>query len=149
MNMMKNVLAAVLVVVGFVGSCAQDIQQKDVPSVVLNAFMTAYPQAVDVEWERQGGTYNVDFEIGKTDHEAWYEASGKLLKHKEDIPLNALPAAVSDAIKKEFAEYKIDDADKIEENGKTFYLIGLDGSPNDRILHLSPDGKVLDNRIEY
>lgn len=147
--MIKNVLAAVLVVVGFVGSCAQDVSQKDVPSVVLNAFMTAYPQASDVEWELRGSTYNVDFEIGKIDHEAWYDAGGKLLKHKEDVPLHSLPVAVADAIKKEFAAYKLDDADKVEEDGKIFYLIELDGSPNDRILQISPEGKVLDNRIDY
>lgn len=146
---MKNVLAAVMVVTGFVGSCAQEISQKNVPSVVLNAFMTGYPQATDVEWELRGGNYNVEFEIGKTDHEAWYDASGKLLKHTEDVPLNSLPAAVSATLNKEFAAYKVDDADKVEENGQTFYVIELDGSPNDRILQVSPDGKVLDNRIDY
>jgi len=146
---MKNVMAIVFVVVGFIGSCAQDIPQKDIPSVVLNAFMTTYPQATDVEWELKLNVYNVDFEIGKTDHEAWYDASGKILKHKEDIKINALPVAVSEAVKKEFPNYKLDDADKIEENGNVFYLIELDGTPNDRILHVSPDGKILENKIDY
>ena len=146
---MKNVMAIVFVVVGFIGSCAQDIPQKDVPSVVLNAFMTTYPQATDVEWELKLNVYNVGFEIGKTDHEAWYDPSGKILKHKEDVKIHALPVAVSEAVKKEFPDYKLDDADRIEENGNVFYLIELDGTPNDRILHVSPDGKILENKIDY
>lgn len=146
---MKNVLAIVFVAAGFLGSCAQDIQQKDVPSVVLNAFLTSYPQATDVEWERRGNVYNVEFEIAKIDHEAWYDASGKLSKHKEEVPLHLLPTPVLDLVKKDFANYKLDDADKIEEDGKTFYLLELDGSPNDRILHVSPEGKLLENRIDY
>jgi hypothetical protein len=147
--MMKNVLAALLVVGGFIGSCAQDIQQKNVPSVVLNAFMTTYPQATDVEWELRGGTYNVEFEIGEIDHEAWFDGSGKLLKHKEEVPHLSLPSAIADLIKHDFSSYKLDGVDKMEENGKTFYLIELDGTPNDRILHVSPDGKILENRIDY
>lgn len=146
---MKNVLAALFVVVGFIGSCAQDIPQKEVPSVVLNAFMTGYPQATDVEWERRGDVYNVEFEIGKTDHEAWYDAAGKLLKQQADVRLDALPTPVLAAVKKDFADYTLDDAEKVEENGQIFYLIELEGSPNDRILHVSPEGNILENKIDY
>lgn len=146
---MKNVLIAFLMGAGFLGSCAQDIPQREVPSVVLNAFLTGYPKASDVEWELQGKVYNVEFEIGNVDHEAWYDASGKLLKHKEEVRISELPMPVLDVVKKDFPDYKLDDADKVDEDGKTFYVIELDGSPNDRIIHVSPDGKVLENKIDY
>lgn len=146
---MKNVLVILLVTAGFLGSCAQQVAQGNVPSIVLNTFLTSYPKATDVEWKLKGSVYRVEFEIGKTDHEAWYDGSGKLLKHKEEIKIAELPAAVSNTVKKDFPGYTPDDADKIEEDGKVFYVIELDGVQNDRILHVTPEGKVLENKIDY
>lgn len=146
---MKTVMAILMVTVGFIGSCAQNISPKEVPSVVLNSFLSSYSQGTDVEWELRNNIYHVDFEIGKIDHEAWYDASGKLLKHKEDVAAHDLPIAVQEIIKKEFPDYKLDDVDKMEENGLVFYLIELDGSLNDRIVHVSPEGKILENKIDY
>ena len=146
---MKNVLVILLVAAGFLGSCAQQVSQGSVPSVVLNTFLTSYPKATDVEWKLKGTVYHVEFEIGKTDHEAWYDASAKLLKHKEEIKIAELPAAVFNTVKQDVPGYQPDDADKIEEGGKVFYVIELDGAPNDRILHVTPEGKVLENRVDY
>ena len=94
---MKNLFVALLAVLPFVTiSCAQDIPQHNVPSVILNAFSAAYPNAADIEWEKKGNIYNVEFEIGKTEHEIWYNAEGKVLKHKTEIPLSEVPAARSE-----------------------------------------------------
>ncbi|MGQ3012159.1 MAG: PepSY-like domain-containing protein [Flavobacteriales bacterium] len=147
---MKNLFVALLIAVPFAAtSCAQDIPQHNVPSVILNAFSTSYPNAADIEWEKKGNTYNVEFEVNAIDHEIWYNTEGKMLKHKTEIPLSDVPAAVTDMLKKDFSEYAIDDIDLLEENGKTFYVVDLDGSPSDRVLHVSPDGKVISNHIDY
>ena len=147
---MKNLFVALLAVLPFVTiSCAQDIPQHNVPSVILNAFSAAYPNAADIEWEKKGNIYNVEFEIGKTEHEIWYNAEGKVLKHKTEIPLSEVPAAVTEMLRKDFSDYKIDDIDLVEEGGKTFYVVDLDGSPSDRVLHVSPDVKILSNYIDY
>lgn len=51
---MKNLFVALLAVLPFVTiSCAQDIPQHNVPSVILNAFSAAYPNAADIEWEKK------------------------------------------------------------------------------------------------
>lgn len=97
----------------------------------------------------KGNIYHVEFEIGKTEHKIWYNAEGKVLKHKTEIPLSEVPAAVTEMLRSDFSDYKIDDIDLVEEDGKTFYVVDLDGSPSDRVLHVSPDGKVLSNHIDY
>src|SRR5690606_29211703 len=72
---------------------AQDIPQSQVPSLVVNSFQKTFPKTFDAEWELQGELYEVEFETGLlgTDHHAWYDKTGKLVKHKEEISKGRLP----------------------------------------------------------
>lgn len=129
-------------------SKAQDLRQDQVPSVVLNAFQTKYPKATDVDWELKGELYEVDFEIDRTDYDVWIDKSGTIKKQKEDFPKAQLPAAVTEKIKTGFKDYQIDDVDRIEENGKVYFLVDLDGKPDDREVLFSENGTVEDNRVD-
>lgn len=121
---------------------AQDIPQSQVPSVVVNAFQSKFPNADDVDWEKEGKLFKVDFEIGSRDHDLWIDNSGNIKKHKEELNKSDLPAAVAEKIKNEFKEYSIDDVDKIEADGKVSYLVELDGKDGDRDVSFSEDGTV-------
>lgn len=109
---------------------AKDIPRDQVPAPVLAAFDKAFANAMDVEWNLKGTQYKVEFETGIlfTDHEAWYDASGTLLRHEEEIADSDLPAAVQASIAKEFAGHKIDDAERITINGVVSYSVELKGA---------------------
>lgn len=124
-------------------ACAQDIPQNEVPSVVLNAFQSGYPNALDVEWEKKGQIYSVEYEIGKTDHKAWFDQSGKIVKHEEEIGKTELPDAVKQTVNEQFKDYRIDDAEKIEKDGKAYYKIELDGPMGDRTIFTGASGKTI------
>lgn len=122
----------------------QDIHQSQVPSVVVNSFKMEFPKAKDVEWERDGDNYNVDFEIDFfTDYEAWFDASGKLIHFTEEISSGELPKAVKDAIKTQYSSYRIDDVKKINENGIISYRVEVEKRDDERHLSYSEDGKLL------
>ncbi|AEL25880.1 PepSY-like domain-containing protein [Cyclobacterium marinum] len=105
---------------------AQDISQDQVPSLILNQFKADYAKASDIEWEKEGEFYSVEFETGwNVDHEIWYNAGGDLVKHKEDIPTKELPIQVKEKIKEEFSNYSIDDLERISEEGKVVYKMEL------------------------
>jgi hypothetical protein len=106
---------------------AQDIPQSQVPSVVVNAFQKAFPKAYDVEWERDGSYYKVEFETGLIglDHEVWYDETGKMIRHKEEISKSDLPQAVTAAINRDFAGYRVDDVEKIAEGDTVTYILEL------------------------
>lgn len=126
---------------------AQDVPESEVPSVILNTFKKEFPKASDVEWERQGEQYNVDFEIGFfTDFEAWFDASGKLLRQSEDISESDLPNAVKDAIKKQFDGYHIDDVEKITESNVETFLVEIEKGNDEKHLYFSNDGKIVKNK---
>ena len=83
-------------------SFGQEIPEAQVPSVIVNKFKAKFPKASDVEWEKNGEIYNVDFEIGWfTDYEAWYNESGNLVKFTKEISEKDLPQAVKNAVKKQ------------------------------------------------
>lgn len=123
---------------------AQDIPESQVPSVIVNSFKKEFPKASDVEWERQGDQYNVDFEIGWfTDYEAWFTASGKLIRYTEDISEGDLPKTVKHAIKNQYKGYRIEDAKKIIENGVETYSVEIEKGNDERDLVFSTNGKLI------
>lgn len=124
---------------------AQDIPQSQVPSVIVNEFNKQFPKATDVEWEMDGSLYNVEFEIGwNIDHEVWYNAEGKVVKHKEDISKSELPKAVIDRIKTDFKGYSIDDLERISDNGKVVYKMELEAlTLQDFDVVMDSNGKIL------
>ncbi|MDV3308337.1 MAG: PepSY-like domain-containing protein [Cyclobacteriaceae bacterium] len=130
----------------FVGSItyamAQDVPKSQVPAEVSNAFASKFAKAKDVEWEMEGDLYKVDFEVGSRDHEAWIDKSGTIRKHREELSNRDLPQVISEKVKTEFQEYRIDDAHKVEADGKTLYHIDLDGPGEDREVWFAEDGTI-------
>lgn len=116
---------------------AQQASSTGVPAPVTAAFEKAFPHAMDVEWKVRGAQYKVEFETGLlfTDHEIWYDASGKLLRHEEEISTGDLPPAVGPAIGKDFPGYRVDEAERITVEGVVSYVVELDQ-------HGQPDLKV-------
>lgn len=106
---------------------AQELPATQVPAPVQSTFTKAFPNAMDVEWKLSGTQYKVEFETGLffTDHEAWYDASGKLLRHEEEISASELPAAVTTAINAEFPGYRVDDTERITIEDAVSYVVEL------------------------
>jgi len=126
-------------------SFAQELRADEVPSVVLNTFKQKFPKAVDVEWELKNQLYNVEFEIGRIDHEAWISNTGSIVKHKWDIEANALPKEVSGSISRNYKGFRIDDAEKIEAGEKLLYKVELKTASREEDVVFDQNGKLVEN----
>ncbi|TXI78719.1 MAG: hypothetical protein E6Q44_10690 [Flavobacteriales bacterium] len=127
-NIKSYIVALVASILGIAPTAsAQKLPSAQVPEAVRTAFEKAHPMAMDVEWKLSGDQYKVEFEIGLffTDHEAWYDATGKLIRHEEEISSSDLPTAVTKAIAAEFPGYRIDDTERITLNGTVSYIVEL------------------------
>jgi len=141
---MKAITFLTAILIGTTSLFAQDVPENQVPSVILNTFKKEFPKASDIEWEREGELYNVDFEIGYfTDYEAWFDASGKLIKYSEEISEKDLPQAVKDAVKKQFDGYRIDDVEKFIENNIETYRVEIEKGNDERYVTFSKNGKLI------
>jgi len=142
---MKHLSLSALAVSLSLISCAQNMSHTQVPAVVINAFQQQFPKASDVEWERKGPVYEVEFETGLSgkDHTVLIDSLGKITSHKQDITEQELPAAVLQAIKQQFNGYRLDDMESIDTNGTMTYKTELKKKPEEWKVLFSADGKIL------
>jgi hypothetical protein len=68
------------------------IQDRDVPSSVMSAFNSAYPNTSGVKWKRDGSNYKAMYETSGMDQVVVYDASGNLVKTKSEIETSQLPS---------------------------------------------------------
>ncbi len=130
-------------------SCGQDIPASKVPSVVQNTVQSKFTGAVDIEWEKKKDFFEAEFDVANVDYKAHIDAAGKLIVFKMDINIPELPGAVATAISTEHTGYDIDDAEKLEKDGTTYYQVELDGKgKKDLRLVYTIDGKYA-QQIEY
>ena len=145
---MKKLSVMLLIMSSGCASFAQDIPQKDVPAVVVNAFQQKFPQQSIVEWEYKKGLYEAEFEIKNLDYSVYIDSTGKIVRYKKEINVNELPAAVNAAIQKDFSGYKIEDIKKIEASTGVTYKVELEKGEDERKITFSPDGKIVANSAD-
>lgn len=129
------------------GSCAGTIDQQEIPSVVINAVMTKYPDAKDLDWEVKNGVYEAEFDLGKDDYEVWVNAEGTILKVEQEIRTAQIPEVVLNKVKTEFKEFRLDDAKRIEIAKNVYYEIELDGTLGDQTVVYSAKGEKQDPSV--
>ena len=119
-------------------------------AALLAIFRSQYANARDIEWETDNVIYNVEFDIGNVDYEAWYDANGVRLMHMEDIRVKALPQAVSSAITRDYPDFRIDDEpNKIYINSETIYEISIEKGNVELDVYYLFDGTFLKEIIDY
>ena len=141
---MKSIILVVTGSLFFLYSCSQDIPNSKVPSVVLNTVQAKFGSVNKIEWEKKNDLYEAEFKKDSIEYAVYIDTAGKLVMYKMDIRENELPAAVSLTISTEYIGYKIDDAEKIEKDGVTWYEVELEGKgKKDLKLNFSADGKFV------
>lgn len=143
--MRKNILF--VLTVGLLFSSAamgQDILQSDVPSILVNKFRSTYPKATDIEWEMNGDLYKVEFETEKNiDHDIWYNPTGEMVKHKEDITKDELPQIILSRINTDFKGYNIEDPQKITTGSDIIYKLELNSQIDEWEVTIDSNGKII------
>lgn len=110
---------------------------------VNNKFKSDFPQAKDIDWEIAADIYQVEFEIGFVDYEAYYDRSGELIKYSFECKRDALPALVINSVIAKYPDYDFEDMKKIISGSLETYKIELEKKNIDVTLLLSADGTIL------
>jgi len=92
---------------------------KDVPVPVKAAFQKQYPNVSKVEWEKEDGNYEAEFDINKIENSVLYDSSGKLLETEMEIQLKDLPAGVLEYVQTNYKGQKVNEAAKITDANGT------------------------------
>ena len=123
---------------------AQDIDIDNVPMEVMSTLNLYYAEATHVTFEMKKGNYEADFKMDGKDYSALFSPKGEWLQTEYEIKVSELPKAVSQAIKKTYPEYRIDDVDKIEapkDNNR--YKVELEKGESEIEIFLNEKGEIL------
>ena len=146
---MKIIMLSVMASSFWLISCSQDIPAANVPSIVQNALQSKFVDATDIEWEKKKNFYEAEFDMNNIDHKAHIDPNGHVIMYKMEIRKEELPQAVASAISRGHAGYDIDDAEKMEKDGMTYYQVELDAKgKKDKKLVYTTDGDLAQN-ISY
>lgn len=141
---MKNLKIIALALFVTAAIQAQDLTESQVPENFTAGLLKEYPTATDIEWERKGTDYKVEFDVGKMEHEIWFNKDGDVVKVEKEITRSEIPAALLAVIGKDYPEYKIDSVESTMKNGVTTYEIELEKDWNESLkVTFSTSGKVL------
>lgn len=125
---------------------AQDLNPKDVPQVVINAFTKENIKATNIEWEKNRNHYKVEFDLGRMEHEIWYNSSGEVIKKKQDITEVDLPQPIKDVIKSKYAGYRVDDVEMTWMDNTATYEVELEKGKEDWKVIFDATGNILNTR---
>ncbi len=118
-------------------SCAPEISVDQIPQAVKVAFEKSYPNARDIEWEKEeADEYEVSFELADSEEiSVVYNSQGVEQEVEREIPVSQLPEAVKTALNGK----KIKEAEEIKKNGQVYYEVEVGGKD----LYFDASGKAL------
>ncbi len=140
---MKKVFLLCIIALGVLSVKGQDLLDSEVPETVKKVVNNKFPEVYDLEWEKSGENFEADFELNRYDNSVWINPAGEILQQKSEISKTDLPAAVIRAIELKYANYRIDDSDKIHSGEKTYYKVDLENSNSELKVYFLGSGEIV------
>jgi len=140
MNIFRSITAVLFTTILFF-ACETSVEE--VPDNILNAFNSEYPNAMEVEWEKEGQGYEVEFEENEVEMEITYDMQGNIIESELDVSEDELPAATTKYIEANYPGYEIDDADEIEIDNQEYIEVELENGQQEIEVLFNMQGEFL------
>lgn len=148
LHAMKMLLPITAMLALSITACGQKLSESEVPQPVKAAFAKQFPGAERAKWELEDKKdYEVNFKQGGSAMSAKYSADGKWLETEQAIQAAMLPAAVHDAIAKDYAGHKLEEIERAERPDGLFYEVELEKGEQTLDVVFAPDGRVVKRTV--
>lgn len=143
------ILMALSLALGQAHASDTQVNKNEVPKAVLEAFEKAYPNAKDVEFEKETSNgksvYEVEFKENDREREVLFDADGVILQIEESLDVKSLPEPIAKAISQAYPNATIEDAEKITKPDGTIivYEVEIKNDGKKLELELDANGKIL------
>lgn len=147
---MKTSFILAVLLFAVAGACTQKSTEADVPAVVKESFARQFPGAGNVKWSKENDSeFEAEFKGVGGEQSANFDANGKWLITETEIALTDLPAAVQGAVEREFAGYKIEEAEMAETPDQgAFYELKIEQGEKTLVVQVAVDGKIMKSEPE-
>lgn len=130
-----------------------DIPASRVPVPVKDQVQKQYPAAKAIEWDldEDEDLYEAEFRINGLEYDLKIYPDGTICLSKAEIPLQALPAPVTEAVARDFPGCAMRRAKKINVRGTLKYRVDCRTESLDiqkLELYYAPDGKLLSKKVD-
>lgn len=113
---MKKLVCIIFVLTFCSALNAQDLKEADVPAIVKTNFISMYPNAKNVRWEKEHGNYEAEMGKGMDEISVIFNDRGTLIQTETEISVSELPKGVSEYTSQNLRSKKINEATKILSN---------------------------------
>ena len=111
-----------------VATQAQNLKSENVPAAIKLSFEKHFPNAKEVEWEKEGANYEAEFKWKEAGHSMVMDTQGNLLETELEIKVDELPEAARKYIAEKYPNQKIKEAARITlQNGAVKYEAEING----------------------
>ena len=144
-----TILITFLIAFGQASASEKEVNKHQVPKAVLEAFEKAYPNAKEVEFEKEmiegKAVYEVEYTENGREYEILYDSDGMILQMEETLDVKALPESIVQAISKAYPKATIEDAEKVmkPDGTVTIYEVEIKTEGKKLELELDINGKIL------
>ncbi|MDO8333669.1 MAG: PepSY-like domain-containing protein [Nitrosomonas sp.] len=135
-------------------NASEEVGKHQVPKTVLEAFDKAYPNAKEVEFEKEmiegKAVYEVEYKENGKEYEILYDSDGAILQKEETIDVKSLPEGVVQAIFQAHPKATIEEAKKVMKHDGTVtgYEVEIKTEGKELELELDTYGKILKTEQE-
>ena len=146
---MKKIMIVFFAVTLATTAHAQKISEDKVPAAAVSAFKAKFPHAEKVKWQmEESKDYEANFDLNKSEMSVVFDATGNWMETETEITTATLPQAVSAAVAKQFGDYKIKEASKVEKKDSDCFEVELSKGKEVIEVALTPTGEVLSKKAE-
>lgn len=143
-------------------ACDNSENLKKVSTVVLKAFEQHYPNAMNVDWDKEGKYYVAEFRAPYVqsgapaqgipaqtfEMEAWFDSSANWRMTVIDSDYTLLPPVVTNGFTaSKYGLWRVDDVAIVELNGKDpVYILEIEHKGAERALYFNVRGEIIKDK---
>lgn len=122
---------------------AGNLAGPEVSKKVVSAFQKQFGNAKNVNWSKTEEFYFATFNVNAKDFSVAYSEAGEFISIARTVELDAMPLAVTTALKEQFKEYILPSTvNEIILFGETNYYLIAEGKKTFVQLKCSPNGSI-------
>jgi hypothetical protein len=123
------------------------MNEKDVPTMVMNSFHKAYPKAeikgISTETEKGKNYFEIESVEGSKHIDLLISKTGQITEVEETIPVEQLPSRIMKALETKFKGLKIEKAEKVSHGAVTNYELLIENKTGKNEVKMDAAGKIL------
>ncbi|WP_246067774.1 PepSY-like domain-containing protein [Changchengzhania lutea] len=118
------------------------------PQKVKDAFTTRFPNATDVEWEKESDTeWEAEFKLDGKEHTSNFMQNGTWVETEYEVAESEVPQVVMDPLNANFEGYNIEDMELSETATGTVYEFEIEKGEDEMEVVINSSGKVVKQEV--